>query len=227
MTPVNWYSTTINALQDLWGGFLGFIDELVGALIVFTIGWFVSLGVGKLITEVLRKLQFNELFKGGSWGRALDKSEIDTDASKFIGELFKWIVFIVFLLAVADILGLNQFSSFIREVLSYLPHVAASALIFVVAVIVADFAKKIVSTAVEGMKVAYADLAGTIAKWAIWVFAFLVILDQLKIEAVDWVVGLVQIIIAGVVFMFALAFGLGGKDVAHDILQDLRNRVGE
>src|SRR6056297_2074122 len=131
MTPVNWYSTTIEALQGLWGGFLGFIDELLGALVVFTIGWFVSLGVGKLITEVLRKMQFNELFEGGSWGRAMDKSDVEVDPAKFIGELFKWIVLIVFLLAVAEILGLAQFAEFVQEILTYLPNVVASALIFV------------------------------------------------------------------------------------------------
>lgn len=225
-SPVNWYSTTINALQDLWGGFLGFIDELLGALIVFTIGWFVSLGVGKIVTEVLRKMQFNELFKGGSWGKAMDKSDVEVDPAKFIGELFKWIVLIVFLLAVAEILGLTQFAEFVQQILTYLPNVVASALIFIVAVIVADFAEKIIGTTVEGMRVEYADLAGSIVKWAIWIFAIFAILTQLGV-ATSLIQTLFTGIIAVLVISFGLAFGLGGKDIAHDILRDFHNRLKE
>lgn len=224
MTPVNWYDATIRALQDLWGGFLEFIPELIGALIVFIIGWFVSLGVGKLITELLRKLQFNELFKGGNWGRALDKSEVEVDPAKFIGELFKWIVLIVFLLAVAEILNLTQFAEFVQQILTYLPNVVASAFIFVVAVIVADFAQKIVRTGVEGMQVEYAELAGSIVKWAIWIFAIFAILTQLGV-ATSLIQTLFTGIIAVLVISIGLAFGLGGKEVARDILENFRNRL--
>lgn len=224
MTPVNWYSTTITALQNLWGGFLEFIPELIGALIVFIIGWFISLGIGRLVTQILRKLQFNELFKGGSWGRALEKSEIETDVSKFIGDLFKWIVLIVFLLAAVEILGLTQFASFVQDILAYLPNVIVAALIFVVAVIVADFTKKIIRTAIEGMKVEYADLAGSIVKWSIWVFAIFAILTQLGVAA-QLIQTLFTGIVAVLVISFGLAFGLGGKEVARDILQDFRHRL--
>jgi len=224
MTPVNWYDTTIRALQDLWGGFLEFIPQLIGALVVFIVGWFVSLGIGKLITEVLRKLQFNELFEGGNWGRALDKSDVKVDPAKFFGELFKWIVLIVFLLAVAEILQLTQFAEFVQEILIYLPNVVASAFIFVVAVIVADFAKKIIETSVEGMRVEYADLVGTVVKWAIWIFAIFAILTQLGV-ATSLIQTLFTGIIAVLVISFGLAFGLGGKDIAHDILKDFHNRL--
>ncbi len=84
MTPANWASTTIRALEDLWAGLIEFIPQLIGALIVFIVGWFVSLGIGKLITEVLRKLKFNELFEGGSWGRALDKSDVKVDPANLL-----------------------------------------------------------------------------------------------------------------------------------------------
>lgn len=224
MTPVNWYDTTIAALQDLWSGFLEFIPELIGALIVFIVGWFVSLGIGKLITEILRKLQFNELFEGGNWGKALEKSDVKVDPAKFLGELFKWIVLIVFLLAVAEILNLTQFAEFVQEILVYLPNVVASAFIFVVAVIVADFAKKIVETSVGGMQVEYADLAGSIVKWAIWIFAVFAILTQLGV-ATSLIQTLFTGIVAVLVISFGLAFGLGGKDIAYDILKNFRNRL--
>ena len=58
---LDWYSVTVQALQNLWQGFIGFIPVLIGAIIVFVIGWFISIGVGKLITEILKKLKFNQI----------------------------------------------------------------------------------------------------------------------------------------------------------------------
>ncbi len=130
----------------------------------------------------------------------------------------------MFLLAVAEILQLTQFAEFVQQILTYLPNVVASAFIFVVAVIVADFANKIVSTTVEGMRVEYADLAGSIVKWAIWIFAVFAILTQLGV-ATSLIQTLFTGIIAVLVISFGLAFGLGGKEVARDILEDLRNRL--
>ena len=53
---LDWYSVTVQALQNLWQGFLGFIPALIGAIIIFVIGWFISIGIGKLITEILKKI---------------------------------------------------------------------------------------------------------------------------------------------------------------------------
>jgi len=54
---LDWYYVTIQALQNLWQGFLSFIPILLGAIIVFVIGWFISVGVGKLITEILKRVK--------------------------------------------------------------------------------------------------------------------------------------------------------------------------
>lgn len=224
--PVDWYSTTWYALQDLWKGFLDFIPEIIGALIVFIIGWFIALAVGKVITEILRRLKFNQLFEKGNWGRALQKAEIEIDASKFIGEIFQWILVIVFLLAAVEILGFVQFADFVKDILGYLPNVIVAAFIFVVAVIVANFLEKIVRATVEGIRVGYGHLVGGIVRWSIWVFAIIAILVQLKV-APRLLHTLFTGLVAMLVISFGLAFGLGGKEVAAEILRDFRNKLRE
>ncbi|GAI23290.1 unnamed protein product, partial [marine sediment metagenome] len=110
---IDWADITIQALQNLWQGFLGFIPLLVGAIIVFVIGWFISVGVGKLISEILKRIRFNQIFEKGGWKEALEKAEIRVDASGFIGAICKWVLVIVFLLAAVEILGLVQFADFL------------------------------------------------------------------------------------------------------------------
>lgn len=225
MVTVDWYTITSDVLENLWSGFLNFIPKIIGALIVFIIGWFIALAIGKLVTEILRRLKFNQLFKKGSWGRALSKAEIDVDASGFIGDIFKWVLVVVFLLASVEILGFTQFAGFIKDILGYLPNVVVASAIFVAAVIIANVAEKLVVAAVEGIKAGYSELAGVIVRWAIWIFAIVSILDQLEIQAAAWLMRLIDIAFIGVVVAFALAFGLGGKEVARDLLEDFRAKI--
>lgn len=223
---LDWYYVTIQALQNLWQGFLSFIPVLVGAIIVFVIGWFISVGVGKLITEILKRIKFNQIFERGGWKSALEKAEIKVDPSGFIGAVIKWILVIVFLLAAVEILGLIQFAGFLKSVLAYLPNVIVAALIFVVTVILVDIVEKIVRVTVESIKVGYGAMVSAVIKWSIWVFALLAILYQLGI-ARPFMETLFTGLVAMLVISLGIAFGLGGKEVAAEILQDVRRKLKE
>lgn len=221
----NWYTIIYQVLEDFVRGLGPVLLKLIVAIVVFIIGWFVAVGIGRLIAEILKRLKFNRLFEKGVWKEALVKAEMKVDPAGFIGAIFKWIIVIVFLLVVVEISGLNQFADFLKgEVLPYLPNVIIAALIFVVAIIIADILEKIVRAAVEGIKTGYARLAGSIVKWAIWIFAIFAILVQLKVAA-----SLIQTLFTGVVAVIViaagLAFGLGGKEVAKGILEDLRKKL--
>ena len=223
---LDWADVTIQALQNLWQGFLIFIPVLIGAIIVFLIGWFISVGIGKLITEILKRIRFNQIFEKGGWKNALAKAEIKVDASGFIGAIVKWVLVIVLLLASVEILGLVEFADFLKGVLGYLPNVIVAALIFVVTVIVVDIVEKIARAGVEGIRVGYGQMVSVVVKWSIWVFAVLAILHQLGI-ARPFMETLFAGLIAMLVISFGIAFGLGGRDVAAEILQDLKRKLKE
>lgn len=223
----DWYLITLGALQNLWEGFIRFIPTLIGALVVFVIGWVIAVAIGRLIAELLKRLKFNQLFERGGWKEALEKAELKVDAAEFIGVIFKWILVFVFLLAAVEILGFVQFAEFLQQILNYLPNVIVAVLIFAVTVVVVDIVEKLVRSAVGGAKIGYASLAGSIAKWAIWVFAILAILRQLLVvpQLIDMLFGAVVYgVIAFFVLALGLSFGLGGKDVAAEILRDLRRK---
>ena len=121
-------------------------------------------------------------------------------------------------------MGFVRFADFLDDVLSYLDNVVIAALIFVVAVVLADILAKSIVAITEGAKFAYAHITGEIVRWSIWIFAILAILHQLGIAP-----PLIETLFAGLigvlVISLGLAFGLGGKDVAAEILQDLRKRL--
>jgi len=220
-----WVEVTRDALLRLWEGFLDFIPALIGALIVFIIGWFIAGAIGKLVAEILARVKLNQFFERTGWKTALEKAELRISPSEFVGAIIKWILVIVFLLAAVEILGLVEFAYFLRSILAYLPNVVIAVLILVVTVIVVDIIDKILRAVVEGMKVGYGHLVSVIVKCAIWIFAILAILQQLRFEAAVWLFELIKIAFIGIVAMVALAFGLGGKDVAAEILRGLREKL--
>jgi len=222
----DWTTVTLQALQNLWQGFLNFIPKLIGAIVIFVIGWFIAVWVGKLVAEILRRLRVDKIFEKTKWEEALEKAEFKMKMSDFIGGIVKWVLVIVFLLAAVEILGLVQFAAFLRTIVAWLPNLVVAAAIFVVAVIIADIAEKLVKAIVGKMNVRYVNFVGSIVKWAIWIFAILAILAQLGVAP-----EIVQILIGGfvalIVISCSIAFGLGGKDLAREFLEGLRNKFRE
>lgn len=225
MTYNEWFLIII---QPFLQGFIGFAAKLLLAVIVFVVGYLISVGVGRVISEILKSVKFNKIFDKEGWHKALQRANVDVDPSEFIGAIVKWVFVIVSLLISVDILQLSQFGGVLTQVLNYLPNVVVAALIFVVAVIISDIIEKVVRITVERMKVGYGHLASMIIKWSIWIFTIFLILEQL-LPTSDLIKTLYMAIVWGIVgtlsLGIAIAIGLGGKEVAADALKDMRNKI--
>lgn len=223
---IDWHTITFQELARFWQVFIGFVSKFIGAVIVFLIGWCISVLIGKLVAGFLKGAKFNKIFEKGTWKEALKKAELKVDASGFVGAIFKWVLMIVFLLAAVNILELRQLAEFLEKVLSYLPNVIVVALIFVVAVIIADTLEKVIRSTVEATKIGYGSLVGAIVKWSVWIFSIFAILVQLKIAS-----ELLQTLFTGLVALIAIAggiaFGLGGKGIAAELLEALKKKLKE
>ena len=217
------WTLATQGLQDFWQGFAIFVPQLILALVIFIIGWIVAAGVGRIIEEILKRVQLDKLTQMKKWGKSLDKADFDFTPSEFIGGLCKWILLIVSLSISVELIGLSQFSIFLNKVVMWLPNLLVAILIFVAVAIISGFAEKLVRASIHGTKVGYGKLAGSIAKWAIWIFGIAAILIQLGIAS-----NLILVIFQGLIYLVTiaggLAFGLGGKEVAADILKDLRGK---
>lgn len=227
------YNTTewsLNIIQPLLKDFVAFIGNLILAIIVFIIGYFISVGIGKLITEILKSVRFNKLFEKEGWKRALQRAGIDVNPSEFIGAVFKWVLVIVSLLVAVDIMKLTDFAGFLTDVLKYLPRVIVAVLVFVVAVIISDIVEKIVRATVERLKVGYGYLAASIVKLAIWIFTTFLILEQLlpsNALIVTLYTGIVYGVVGALALGVGLAIGLGGKETATKIIEGMHRKIEE
>jgi protein-S-isoprenylcysteine O-methyltransferase Ste14 len=134
------------------------------------------------------------------------------------------------LLIAVDVLKLTAFAGFLTQVLDYLPNVVVAVLVFVVAIVISDIVEKIVRVSVERLKVGYGYIAASIVKWAIWVFTFFLILDQLLPTSVlikTFYSSIVYGIVGALALGIGLAIGLGGKETAGKIISDMHRKMEE
>jgi hypothetical protein len=217
-------SVTLDFVLKLWIDFINFMPTLILGFLILIFGWLFAVGVGKIVGEVLKKMKFDRVFEKEGWKEAMDKAKIKISASLFVGTITKWILFIVFLWAALGTWGLAHFASFMEKIIDYIPNVIVASLIFVVAVILADFLAKIIVASTEKANFTHTHLAGEIVRWSIWIFAIFAILIELKIAT-----ELLSTLFTGVVALFViaggLAFGLGGKDTAAEFLHDFRKKL--
>jgi small-conductance mechanosensitive channel len=217
-----WEQVLTLSFQNLWLGVVNFVPNLVIALIILVIGWLVGALFGRAIWQVFRSLKVDEALRRAGFEGFLRRGGINLDSGAFIGGLVKWFIIVVFLVASFDVLGLTEVNLFLQQVvIAYLPRVIVAALVILVAGVIGDIVERVVVTAGRTAQVHSAHFAGSIAKWAVWVFAILVALSQLGIAA-----AFSQTLFTGVVIAISLAlglsFGLGGQEAAARFIERLR-----
>ncbi|MDD2753683.1 MAG: hypothetical protein PHT44_03685 [Candidatus Portnoybacteria bacterium] len=222
----SWTEVTVNAFQEIWGGFIVFLPSLLGALVIFFVGWAIAVGLQKLIVQLLRALRIDSGLEKLGLGQFFEKAGIKMDFAGWIGAFVKWFLVLVFLLAATDILNLNEVSIFLRSILSYIPSVVVSVVILAVAFWLASVLRKIVQASVSASNIKAAAFLGALTYWSLVIFGIFAALIQLGIAF-----ALLQTLITGLIAMLALAgglaFGLGGKDAAASFLNRLRKEIAE
>ncbi len=216
-----WGDVFNSSLQGLWWGFIQFVPKLILAIVFFIIGWILGTLISKAFQHVFTALKIDRLFQSIRADEFMRRAGMKLNTGYFVGEIIKWFVIIVFLLPSLNLVGLDYISSFLQEdVLGFLPRVIVAIFILIIATIVADALSKAVVAGAKTMNLTSANMLGTIAKYAVWVFAFIIALGQLGVAP-----AYMQILFAGIIGMLAvagaLAFGLGGKDAAGRMIAKL------
>ena len=218
-----WGGVFSESLLNLWAGFINFVPGLLGAVILFIIGWIFGTIVGKSIAQLLSAIKLDKLFESAGAGEVFNRAGIKLNVSGFLGALVKWFIIIVFLMASLQIIGLTQVNTFLSgAVLYYLPKVIIATLVLIGATILADGMQKLVSSSAKAVSIRSANMLGSITRYAIWIFAFIIAFSELGI-AETFMNSLFIGLIAGLSLAFGLAFGLGGKDAASRAIERISN----
>lgn len=220
-----WKEVILASLQNIWGNVVGFLPEFVGALVVLLVGISFASLLGRGAKKVMHYTHVDKLVERVGLDKKFENIGMHLSVSGVVGWIVEWFFIVVVLIAVVDILHLDQVTQFLKDVALYIPNVVVAVIILVIGLVIGQFTYQIVGKSAHASHLTQssADILAALSKWSIVIFSLMAGLSQLGIAT-----GLIQILFTGLVAMlalaFGLAFGLGGKEAAQHYLEELRHK---
>jgi hypothetical protein len=212
------------SLQKGLDSFFAFIPKLIGFLIVLAIGYIVAKVVKKLVVTLLEKVGLDKAMHSGSVGDYVNRAAPDFSPSKVIGAVAFWFIFLGAISIAVSQLGIPALNTFVASIAAYLPNVIAALLIFVIAGVIAAAIGGLVARTMGDTPTG--KIVGSVVPVLVMAIATFMILNQLQI-APEIVTITYASLIGGVFLAMALAFGLGGREVAGQMLGDAYDKGRE
>ncbi len=220
-----WTEILVRSFQGVLDGVVSFLPNLVMAILVVLIGWVIAIAIEKIIEQTIKYVRLDRVLASAGLETVVQRAGFKLNTGKFIGGLVKWFAIVVFLITAFEILGLNEVNNFLTGVvIGYIPRVIAAVLILLIAVVVGDVLQKTVIASAKAAELRSANFLGSMTKWSIWVFAILASLVQLGIGAI-FIQTLFNGVIAALAIAIGLSLGLGGKEVASQAIQKIKEEV--
>ena len=188
------------------------------ALVVLIVGYFIARGVKFVVIKALRAGNFHVLSDRAGIDGFLRDGGVSADTTEILAMLCYWIVILAALVVGFNGLGLNYITDLLVRVLLFVPKVIVAVVILAFGAYFARFLGNALCAYAKKLQLQDAELLGRLAQYAIVTFVVLIALDQMNIGG-DIVRQTFLIVLAGVVFALALAFGIGGKDWAAELLE--------
>jgi small-conductance mechanosensitive channel len=210
----------LQPLQDALSTFLSYLPQLIGAIVILIIGYIVAKVLQAVVGRVLRGIGFEGWMEKGGIKQFFDRAQTNQTPTSIIGKLIFWFVFITALTMAADALGIPQVSAVLAQLIAFIPSIIAAILILVLAALLANFVSGIVRGATGS------GILASVVQYAIIVYAVFAAITELGI-AVQLTAPTFLILLGAVALAAAIAFGIGGREVAQDILEKAYGRSSE
>src|SRR5512138_1552765 len=226
MNISDWGAALTTSLATALSLFLGAIPRVIGFLIILIIGWLISSALAAAVAAILRAVKFNVLAQRAGVQGFVHNMGLRTDPSGLLADIVKWFVRLIVLVVAFDALGLPAVSSVLQQFLLWIPNLVVAVVILVIAGLAANALGDLIRGATAQAGFSNPDLLSTIARVAVWSFGIVVAVNQVGVAQT-----LVNTLFMGFVGALALAaglaFGLGGRETAGQIVDNWYRRGNE
>ncbi|MEP7037474.1 MAG: mechanosensitive ion channel [Acidobacteriota bacterium] len=204
------------SLYNALNRFISFLPALIGALLIVVIGWFISGFIARLIERGLKAVGLESAVERSGIGEFVRRSGTTMTTSGIIAALIKYSIFLIFVQAAANVLGIPQITAITNSIILYIPSVIVAIAIIVIGTFIAQFLSGLVRSSVSELGVGNPNLLAKLTQYAVIGFSIIAAINQLGIA--ETVVNTLFFgLVGGIALAVGLAFGLGGREVAAEI----------
>src|SRR3954452_17706535 len=203
-----------DSIDNGFSVFFQWLPHVLGFIAVLLIGWIIARVVARIVSGATHRAGFDSALHEGTGGCFLQR--VVPKPSHLLGRIVFWALFLSAISLAAAVLGVAALTAFIGAVWAYLPNVLAALLIFLVASAIAGGVVALENRTMGDTPLG--KIVATAVPILVLTIATFMILEQLKI-AHDIVVTTYTLVLGAIALASALAFGLGGRDVARQMLE--------
>jgi len=195
-----------------------YLPRLIIAVLMVLAGWLIAKALRLAVVKGLRAVNFHVLTVRAGMDEFLQQGGMKADTIEIIAALVYWLVILAAMILAFNSLGLVSVTDLLTRLFLFIPRAILAVVVLAFGAYFAYFIENTVIAYGKRAKLADMALLGRLARYAVMVFIILIALEQLGIGG-DIIRESFLIILAGVVFALALAFGLGGRRWAADLLE--------
>jgi hypothetical protein len=205
-------------IEDFVNKVLTFLPNLFSSMLILVLGIFAGWVTKQALLKLSRILKLDEMSERSGINQIISRSGIKSSLSTLIAKFAGWVIIFAFAIIALDNLRLPAIERLFESFFLYLPNVFIAIIIIIFGLLLGNFFGRaaLIASVNAGLKMS--GLVGKVVKFSIFVFALSIALEQLGIGK-ETVVIAFAIVFGGIIFALALAFGLGGRDIAREFLE--------
>lgn len=207
------------AFKNFTDRLLLFLPNMLLALVVLVAGLVISLLVGYLVRTLLAALGLDRHAERSGIIALLNKSGLKGGLSRLVASLVYWLLVMMFVIISLGTLNLPQVDRLLAEFFLYLPNVFVAAAVLFVGYVLSNFLAKSVLVAAVNAGWRKPGVLSKTVRLVVMLLAVTMSLEQLGIGRFAILI-VFSIMFGGLVLTLSLAFGLGAKDLAREILEE-------
>lgn len=221
---MDWNVVVIDPVREMLSRVAVFLPTLIGVLVILIVGWIIAGTLKGIAVKILKLIQLDTASEKSGLGDVLRRGGIRQTVAELIGVLIYWLVMLLVFMTALNALGMTVAASLLDKVILYIPNVIAAVFIMALGIFFASMIGTVVRTASGNAGISQAKFLGQLTQVVIMVFTVVITLEQLNIATTVLNFAL-NIILGSIGLALALAVGIGSKDIAGKLIQELVDKI--
>lgn len=213
----------LSSLNQFWLDLISFVPKLMAALVILFFGWLVAKVIKLAVKRLLEVSQFDAFAQKSGLEAFMRSANFEVSLSGIISQVMYWLVILLFVITCANSLGMGEVADLLHQLASYLPHIIVAILVVIFGTLFARFINRLVFAWLHSIKFEQALVVSTSAEYCIQILAIFIGLEQLGIGT-QLINALFMIVFGAIFLALAIAFGLGGREWAANIIAQLQKK---
>lgn len=210
-------STLIASLRRTWGELVAILPDLALAVVLLIAGWLIARLMRRIAARLLRVARVDELAERSGLDDFLVQGGVQHTTVTLVAGAVYWLILAGVFVALLDALGLRTADALLLRLANFVPNLVLAVGILVFGSLFSRIIGGVVFSYLSNIGSVAAEPIGALARYATLIFVVFMAAEQLAIRT-EVLVSAFQIAFAALCLAAALAFGLGGRDWAADVI---------